>query len=249
MKIYPAIDLAGGEVVRLRQGRFDAKTVYGADPVAVARRYREAGARRMHVVDLDGTRDGAARQTATLARVLGEGPPGQVGGGVRARADVATLVEAGAQGVVVGSLAVRDPAGFRALVAEFGAERMVLAADCRRDAAGVPRILTQGWAVEEALSLDDLVEGLRADGAAPRRLLCTDVDRDGMLEGPAVDLYGELAERWPDLEIQASGGVRDRGDLEALAACGAGGAVVGRALYEGTLELEDALAFEEASGC
>ncbi len=243
MKVLPAIDLMNGEVVRLRKGRFDEKTVYGSDPLAVAAGFRAAGARYLHVVDLDGTRDGAGRQGAALARMAAEsGLRVQVGGGVRTQEDVQAHLDSGAEAVVVGSLAARDPVLCEHLLRHFGGERIRLALDCRLDAEGVPRILTGGWSTEEHVSVFALLERYRDAGL--RSILCTDVERDGTLEGPNLGLYRRLKERSAQVEVIASGGVGTIEDVLALRDAGLEGVIVGRALYEGALEISELIALE-----
>ena len=245
MKILPSIDLLDGRVVRLTQGRFDRVTMYADDAREVARDYVAAGATHLHVVDLDGTRDGALRQTDAVRALLDVGLAVQVGGGVRSLDDARAYLDAGAEAVVVGSLAVREPELCETLLRELGPECVRLALDCRLDAAGVPRALTQGWAVEDSASILDLLERYRDAGL--RTFLSTDVERDGTLEGPNLELYARLVERFGDLEVVASGGVGSHADLEALRGVGVDGAILGRALFEGTVDLERALAQERAA--
>ncbi len=244
MKIFPAIDLAGGRVVRLWKGRFDRETVYDHDPAAVARRFQAAGARRLHVIDLDGTRRAKSLQVDAIEALATVGLPVQVGGGIRSIDDAKRLFDCGAGAVVIGSLAVRDPRLTRTLLELFGGERVVLALDCRVGADAVPRVLTEGWAVEESVSVAELLASYADAGV--RRILCTDIERDGTLEGPNVSLYRGLAADFPEVELLASGGVRDLEHLAQLAAAGCAGVIIGRSLYEATLSLEQALAHEEA---
>lgn len=244
MKIFPAIDLAGGRVVRLWKGRFDRETVYDNDPAAVARRFQAAGARRLHVIDLDGTRRAESLQLEAITALAAVGLPVQVGGGIRSLEDVQRLFDCGAEAVVIGSLAVRDPQLTRTLLEQFGAERVVLALDCRIGADAVPRVLTEGWAVEESVSVAELLASYADAGV--RRILCTDIECDGTLEGPNVPLYRGLVADFPEVEVLASGGVRDLEHLQQLAAVGCAGVIVGRGLYEATLSLEGALVHEDA---
>lgn len=246
MKILPAIDLKGGEVVRLAQGRFDRSTTYADDPLEVARGLVAAGAGHLHIVDLDGTRDGVTRQTGAIRALLTlDGLATQVGGGLRSLADAQALIDAGAAAVVVGSMAVDDPHTTASLLRRLGPDRVVLALDCRVSDDGVPRLVSHGWAKDRSATVFQTVETYLADGLT--QVLCTDVAQDGMLTGPNLALYRELLTRFPQLRLQASGGVRDAADLAALADLGADAAIVGRALYEGTLTLAEALPFEAPS--
>ncbi|MBL9216159.1 MAG: 1-(5-phosphoribosyl)-5-[(5-phosphoribosylamino)methylideneamino]imidazole-4-carboxamide isomerase [Opitutaceae bacterium] len=241
MIIYPAIDLRGGRVVRLTEGRFDQEKSYGDDPVAVARDFAAAGAAWLHVVDLDGAKDPARRQTPLVERLAREsGLRVQTGGGIRDEAQIAALLAAGVQRVIVGSLAVREPDRVRGWLGRFGPERIILSPDVRLDAAGIPRVAAAGWQESTGVALDDLLAGFLPAGLV--HILCTDISRDGRLSGPNTALYAGLARRFPALQIQASGGVSSLDDLRALRATGAAGAIVGRALYERKFTLKEALA-------
>lgn len=241
MLLYPAIDLRGGRVVRLTEGRFDQETTYGTDPLAVARDHAAAGATWLHVVDLDGAKDPARRQTARIEQLARHaGLRVQAGGGIREEAQVETLLAAGVERVIVGSLAVREPARVRGWLARFGAEHLCLAPDIRLDAAGIPRIAAAGWQETTGVALDDFLSDYGPAGLV--HVLCTDISRDGRLTGPNTALYAHLVARFPTLQIQASGGVASLADLHALKATGAAGAIIGRALYEKKFTLAAALA-------
>ena len=242
MRLIPAIDLRGGRCVRLRHGDFGAETLYAAPPLELLAKYRDAGADWLHVVDLDGARDGDGANRAIVARLAAERTVElQVGGGIRDRAALLAMREAGAARVVVGSAAVGDPEAVRGWLGEFGPERVVLAFDVRIDETGTPRVATHGWRRQSALSLWSAVGGFTAQGL--KHVLCTDVRRDGALCGPNVALYREAVARFPGIEWQASGGVRDARDLAALAAAGAAAAISGKALLEGLIGLEEMHAF------
>ena len=241
MIVYPAIDLRGGRVVRLTEGRFDQETTYGHDPLAVARGFTAAGAVWVHVVDLDGTKDPNQRQAALVERLARQGGLAvQTGGGIRDEAQVDALLAAGVRRVVIGSLAIREPARVRGWLARFGPERIALALDVRVDEAGVARVATSGWQETSAAGLDDALGGYLGEGLV--HVLCTDISRDGRLAGPNAELYAGLRSRFPSLQLQASGGVASLDDLRKLRALGVAGAIVGRALYERRFTLEEALA-------
>jgi len=241
MIIYPAIDLRGGRVVRLTEGRFDQEKSYGDDPLAVARGFRAAGATWLHVVDLDGAKDPAKRQTPLVEKLAREsGLRVQTGGGIRDEAQVAALLGAGVQRVIVGSLAVRQPDLVRGWFKSFGPEKIILSPDVRLDEAGVPRIAAAGWQETTGVALDDFLAGYLSAGLV--HILCTDISRDGKLTGPNAVLYARLVKQFPSLQIQASGGVSSLDDLRALKATGSAGAIVGRALYENKFTLQQALA-------
>lgn len=239
MLIYPAIDIRGGRCVRLARGEFDAETRYG-DPVEQACRFAESGASWLHVVDLDGARDGACRQSELIGVIVEASRiKVQCGGGVRSADDVAALLDLGVARVVVGSVAATRPDEVATWLESFGAERICAAFDVR-PVEGRYIVATQGWRESSGVTLDAAVEKL-ARGAL-RHALVTDVSRDGMLSGPNTALYEYLAGKFTALDVQASGGVGTLADLAGLRAAGAAGAIVGRALYESRFTLEDALA-------
>lgn len=239
--VYPAIDLRGGKVVRLRQGDYAEETRYGDDPLAFASRYADAGAAWLHLVDLDAAKAGGYTLQPLLRGIAATtGLQVQTGGGVRRRDDVAALLDAGASRVVIGSVAVRDPASVLAWIGEFGSECITVALDTRRDAGGIWRLPVHGWTETAADTLDELLRRY-ADGGL-KHLLCTDIDRDGMLSGPNIALYRDVSAAYPGLQLQASGGVRDVADVIAAREVGCAGAVLGKALLEGRLSLPEALA-------
>lgn len=241
MIVYPAIDLIGGRVVRLEKGDFGRETRYEIDALDLARRYADAGATWLHVVDLDGARSGEGGNLAVIARIAEEtGLEVQAGGGVRGAAEFERLLAAGVARVVIGSLAIKDPDAVRAIAATHGSHRITLALDARADAAGVFRVATAGWQALESAPLTDTLAGFAAEGFAD--FLVTDIDRDGMLAGPNVELYSQLRALVPNAAIQASGGVQGLSDLAALRAIGVAGVVIGKALLEGRFRVEEALA-------
>ncbi|HXF74016.1 MAG TPA: 1-(5-phosphoribosyl)-5-[(5-phosphoribosylamino)methylideneamino]imidazole-4-carboxamide isomerase [Actinomycetota bacterium] len=229
MVVIPAIDLRRGRVVRLRRGDPEAETVYGDDPVAVARRFEEAGARRLHVVDLDAALGEGGNREAVAAICRAVHARVQVGGGIRSVGTAKELLAAGAARVVLGTRAVLDPAFVREAVAAAG-DRVIVALD-----VGAGRIRVEGWR-EEGPPLEEALAALEAAGAP--RFLLTATEADGTLGGPDLELYRRVVAR-TDRPVIASGGVRDAADVRALAELGVEGVVVGRALYEGTLRLEE----------
>jgi len=238
--VYPALDIREGRVVRLAQGDYARETRYGDDPLPRAQGFLAAGAQWMHLVDLDAARLGGYTLAPLLAAIAATGLKVQTGGGVRSRDDVARLLDAGAARVVIGSLAVRDSGAVLAWLEEFGGDRITVALDSRQDAEGLWRLPVHGWTETAADTLDTLAQ--RYAEAGLRHLLCTDIARDGMLSGPNVALYAHLRALAPSLQVQVSGGVRDLADVAAARASGCSGVVLGKALLEGRLVLEDALA-------
>jgi phosphoribosylformimino-5-aminoimidazole carboxamide ribotide isomerase len=237
----PAIDVRSSRVVRLSQGDYAKETVYGDSPLSTAKLYADAGAQWLHLVDLDAARLGGYSLQALLADLRNATPLNiQTGGGIRSEADVEDLLELGVARVVVGTTAVRDPARVIGWLRVYGCERITLALDARQDAAGSWRCPVAGWTENSSASLEGLVQ--QYSDAGLQHLLCTDISRDGMLSGFNLDLYRLLSRRWPQLQIQASGGVRSIDDVRAAREAGASAAILGRALLEGRFKLEDALA-------
>jgi phosphoribosylformimino-5-aminoimidazole carboxamide ribotide isomerase len=235
--ILPAIDLRGGRVVRLERGDFDRETVFGSDPVEIANRFVAAGAHLLHVVDLDGARTGTPRHGEVIGRIVeavGDRAAVEVSGGLRTEASVAETLSTGAARVVIGTAGLRDPGFTGSLVATHGRERIVAAIDVR---AG--RAVGEGWA-EGADGRDpvEAIANLSATGVDTFEV--TAIDRDGTGSGPDVGLYARLAQL--DLgAIIASAGISSVADIAAVRAAGCTGAIIGRALYDGTLRLEEAL--------
>lgn len=230
MLVIPAIDLRGGRCVRLFQGDFARETVYGDDPVALARRWQEAGAPYLHVVDLDGARAGYPVQTSEIAAITRALTiPVQVGGGLRALDDIAAAFASGVARVVLGTVALEDRDLLGAALARWGAQRLVVGLDARDGL-----VATHGWRATSTTRAVDLARDLRALGV--RLVLYTDIARDGTLGAPNYAALRELAAT--GLDLLASGGVASREHLAALATIpGVTGAIVGRALYTGTVVL------------
>ena len=242
MTVYPAIDLRGGRCVRLLQGEFDRETVYGDDPVAVARAWAAAGARWLHVVDLDGARAGRPLQTALVREICRAAAiPVQVGGGLRDADAVDAVLDAGAARVVLGTIAVRDPAACRAICRAYPG-RVAIGLDARGG-----RIRVAGWT--EAEDVDAVTAAARAAGMGAAAVVYTDVERDGTERGP--DLAGTQAvARAAGLPVVASGGIGSLEHVRAvaeLAGDGVAGVIIGRALYTGAVRLADALAVAQAA--
>jgi phosphoribosylformimino-5-aminoimidazole carboxamide ribotide isomerase len=240
MRLLPAIDLQDGRCVRLLRGDFAQQTAYSTAPLELARKFEAMGADWLHVVDLDGAREGRADHVnrfliAQLARESSLRL--QVGGGLRTRADVERVLEAGAERAVIGSAALSDPEAVRGWIDDFGGERIALAFDVRLDADGTPCIVTHGWQRQSTRPLWEALADFPA--GAPAHVLCTDVARDGALSGPNVALYAQAARRFPGIAWQASGGIRDAADLNALAGCGAAAAISGKALLEDLIPVEE----------
>jgi phosphoribosylformimino-5-aminoimidazole carboxamide ribotide isomerase len=238
--IIPAVDLRGGRCVRLFQGRFDAETVYGDNPAAMAERWRSEGAVRLHVVDLDGAAEGGPRNRDAIAAILKTARiPVQVGGGVRDAATIDEYLKLGADRVVLGTRAALDPTFLRDVCARF-AGKIVVAIDARDG-----RVAVRGWL--EATERDALDVAREASAAGAAALLYTDIRRDGTQEGPNLEALAAVAGATPTPVI-ASGGVATAAHVRSLATIkGIEAAIVGQALYRGTLSLRDAMAAGDAA--
>ncbi|HEY9133359.1 MAG TPA: HisA/HisF-related TIM barrel protein [Dyella sp.] len=236
--VIPAIDLRGGRVVRLKQGDYAQETRYDSAPAELAARYLDAGAQWLHMVDLDGARSGDLENLAAIEAIAAIGLRVQAGGGVRTEADVQRLRDAGVERVVVGSVAMREPERVVQWLRDFGAEHLTVALDTRWH-EGRWALPSAGWTAMEDGSLDELAPWYAQQGA--HHLLCTDIERDGMLSGFNLALYGHMHTLAPELSIQASGGVRSIADIVAARDAGAAAVILGRALLEGRFTLDEAL--------
>lgn len=239
--VYPALDIRQGRVVRLLQGDYAQQTTYGDDPLPRAQAFAAAGADWMHLVDLDAARAGGYTLAPLLASIAAQTRlQVQTGGGVRDRDDVARLLDTGAARVVVGSVSVRAPETVMGWLQEFGSERLTVALDARQADDGRWLLPVHGWTETADVTLDTLAQ--RYAQAGMRHLLCTDIARDGMLSGPNIGLYRHLCTLLPGVAVQASGGVRSAADVAQAKAVGCGGAILGKALLEGRMTLQEALA-------
>jgi phosphoribosylformimino-5-aminoimidazole carboxamide ribotide isomerase len=238
MLLIPAIDLRNGRCVRLFQGDFNAETRYAYGPQELLTRYWGLGATWLHVVDLDGAKNGAPANRETIVALASQQAMRvQVGGGMRSPEAIEDLLRNGVERVVIGSAAVERPLEVMQWMTRFGPEHVCLALDVKLDASGEPRVRTRGWTEGTGVSLWHAVEPFLSAGL--KHVLCTDIDRDGALTGPNVDLYRRALERFPQLAWQASGGVRDAADLAALARSGVAAAVSGKALLEQRITSEE----------
>jgi phosphoribosylformimino-5-aminoimidazole carboxamide ribotide isomerase len=238
MLLMPAIDLRHGRCVRLFQGDFGAETRYEHEPHELLMRYRGLGATWLHVVDLDGAKDGVlANRSVIVALASQRAVRVQVGGGVRSASVIDDLLRNGVERVVIGSAAIERPDEVADWINHFGSDRICLAFDVRIDAEGRPVPRTRGWTEGSKVTLWDAIE--RFPAGSVKHVLCTDIERDGALTGPNVELYKTALQKFPKLAWQASGGVRDARDLQALAAIGVAAAVSGKALLEERITPEE----------
>mgnify|MGYP002353058954 FL=1 len=238
--IIPAIDLIQGKTVRLYQGSYDKTTEYQQTPLQLRDLYAEAGAGILHLVDLTGAKNAADRQLELLTTLMKNAPlPVQVGGGVRTASDVEQLLAAGASRVVVGSVAIREPETVHGWLRRYGGDKIVLALDVAINAKGDKTLPSHGWIEESTITLEQVLDGFIAAGA--KHVLCTDISKDGTLQGPNVALYAELVQKYPQIQWQASGGVGSLADITALKPTGVAGVILGRALLEGKFTAQEAM--------
>ena len=237
MLLIPAIDLKDGRCVRLHQGDFAKATAYTSTPHALLNRYEALGAGWVHIVDLEGAKDGKRANHSVVAGLSASTAVKlQVGGGIRSAAAVEVLLDVGASRVVIGSVAAHHPEEVLRWFKRFGPERLCLALDVRTSPNDDPCVHTHGWTRAGEITLWD---ALAPYSGVVRHVLCTDIDRDGTLSGPNLDLYCLSLARFPDLAWQASGGIRDSRDLTALAEIGLAAAVSGKALLEDRIPAEE----------
>lgn len=238
--IIPALDLIEGSVVRLHQGDYGQQRDYGNSPLPRLQDYQAQGAEVLHLVDLTGAKDPAARQIPLLKQlVAGVTVPVQVGGGIRTEQDVEALLDAGVSRVVVGSTAVKNPELVQQWFTRFGADALVLALDVRIDDAGNKHVAVSGWQENSDSTLEQVVEQFLPFGL--KHVLCTDISRDGTLAGSNVALYREVCQRFPQVAFQASGGIGNLDDIAALRGSGVKGVIVGRALLDGKFNVTEAI--------
>ena len=231
MLIIPAIDIYEGKAVRLKQGDFNRKTIYDNEPWKVAKSFADSGSSLIHIVDLEGAEHGTFRNYDVIKKIVaGNDVHVQAGGGVRTEEDASRLFDAGIERIVVGSVAVKEPDKLAHWIELFGYNRIVVAIDVKD---GV--VAHTGWKESAEVNPLDSIQKLGDLGASI--FLCTDISKDGMLQGPNVSLYKKICKRFPDYEIIASGGVSSEKDLNGLRKTGVSGTVVGKALYEGRITL------------
>lgn len=233
MKIIPAIDIIGGQCVRLSQGDYQQKKVYHNDPLDVARSFEEAGLQYLHLVDLDGAKAGAVSNWAVVEK-LTRHTKLQIdfGGGIKTEEEIQKLLDLGIKQVNLGSIAVKNPSLVYNWLSKFGADKIILSADVKRKYVQV-----SGWQEQSSTMIDDLVDDYAKHGL--QFVTCTDIETDGMLSGPNVKLYDHLVKQFPKINWIASGGVSSTDDLHALKRIGVNGVIIGKALYENKIKLNE----------
>ncbi|MDE9459525.1 1-(5-phosphoribosyl)-5-[(5-phosphoribosylamino)methylideneamino]imidazole-4-carboxamide isomerase [Xenorhabdus bovienii] len=238
--IIAALDLIDGNVVRLHQGDYDQQRTYGNSPLSYLQQYEKEGTKLLHLVDLTGAKDPTRRQMILLRELLADiSVPVQVGGGIRAENDIKSLLEAGASRVVIGSTAITQPELVKQWFQRYGAESIVLALDIRISTDGAKQIAISGWQENSNATLEQIVEQYLPVGL--KHVLCTDISRDGTLNGSNIALYQEISQHYPQIQFQASGGIGNLADISLLPTTGVAGVIVGRALLEGKFTLTEAI--------
>ena len=233
IELIPAIDIIDGKCVRLSQGDYDTQKVYNESPLEVAKEFEANGIRRLHVVDLDGAKSSHIVNYKVLDQIAGHTSLTiDFGGGIKTDEDLTIAFEYGAQMVTLGSIAVKNPDLFKSWLHKYGAERIILGADVKDN-----RISVNGWKEESQQELLPFLDGYTQEGI--RKVLCTDISRDGMLQGPSIELYKQIMGQFPDMHLIASGGVSGLDDIIRLDEAGIPAVVFGKALYEGRITLKD----------
>ncbi|MFW2477578.1 MAG: 1-(5-phosphoribosyl)-5-[(5-phosphoribosylamino)methylideneamino]imidazole-4-carboxamide isomerase [Sediminibacterium sp.] len=233
MEIIPAIDIIDGKCVRLTQGDYNQKTIYNEDPLEVAQMFQDAGLKRLHLVDLDGAKAGEVKNWKVLEKLASKTSMViDFGGGIKQETDLAVVFESGAALATIGSLAVKAEATFVSWIKKYGAEKFLLGADVKDE-----KIAVSGWLETTDVWIYDFIEKYMAHGV--QQLFCTDVSKDGKLEGPSLFLYKQILEKFPSLYFIASGGVSSIEDLELLRETGCSSAIVGKAIYENRISLKE----------
>jgi len=233
MKIIPAIDIIDGKCVRLTQGDYEQRKIYNDHPLEVAKQFEDAGLERLHLVDLDGAKAGAVKNWKVLETIAGKTSLiVDFGGGIKKETDVRIIFESGAAYATIGSIAVKDETEFVKWLLIFGADKFLLGADVKEE-----KIAIHGWLEKTDLWVYDFIEKYIQHGV--KQVFCTDVSKDGKLEGPAIELYKNIIAKFPELYFIASGGVSSAKDLKELSEIGCNGAIVGKAIYEGKIKLSE----------
>ncbi|MFD2518794.1 1-(5-phosphoribosyl)-5-[(5-phosphoribosylamino)methylideneamino]imidazole-4-carboxamide isomerase [Salinimicrobium flavum] len=232
MRLIPAIDIIDGKCVRLSQGDYSTSKIYNEDPLEVAKEFQDHGIKYLHLVDLDGARSKHIVNHKVLEKIASKtGLKIDFGGGLKSEEDLRIAFESGAAQVTGGSIAVKDPDMFFSWLTKFGSEKIILGADARNK-----KVVISGWEEESGEELLPFIQGFSDQGV--EYVICTDVSKDGMLQGPSFDLYQEILGENRDLKLIASGGITTFEDLPALMEIGCEGAIIGKAIYEGNISLK-----------
>ncbi|MBQ2502040.1 MAG: 1-(5-phosphoribosyl)-5-[Bacteroidales bacterium] len=232
IEVIPAIDIIDGRCVRLSQGDYGRSKTYG-DPLDMAKAFADAGASRVHLVDLDGAKASSPANLAVLEKIASLGAlRSEWGGGIKSAQALRSVFDAGADWAIVGSIAALEPDLFAQWLQAFGPEKLILGADVKN-----ARIAVKGWLEESALGIEDLLEKFRPCGLV--QVICTDISKDGMLCGPSEEMYTQLKTRFPEMEFTVSGGISKNADIERIEELGLPRVIVGKAFYEGRITLKE----------
>ncbi len=233
IEIIPAIDLIDGKCVRLSQGDYNQKIIYNENPVEVAKMFENAGIKRLHLVDLDGAKAHHIVNHKVLEKITSAtNLIVDFGGGLKSDEDIFIAFDCGAKMITGGSIAVKNPDVFLSWITKFGGEKIILGADVKNE-----KIAVGGWLETTDIDLFPFIENYRSKGI--NKVICTDISKDGMLQGPAIDLYKKIIEKQPDLYLIASGGVSSMHDIESLEKANIPAVITGKAIYEGKISLND----------
>lgn len=233
MEIIPAIDIIEGKCVRLTHGDYAQKKIYNEHPLEVARAFEDAGIKRLHLVDLDGAKAGAVKNWKVLETIAAKTSLViDFGGGIKTEKDVQIVFDSGAALATVGSIAVKDETKFTQWLQTFGADKFLLGADVKDE-----KITISGWLEQTDIWIYDFMEKYISKGVT--QIFCTDVSKDGALEGPSIELYKSIVEKFPSLHFIASGGVSSMNDVFKLQETGCSGVIIGKAIYEGKIQLKE----------
>jgi phosphoribosylformimino-5-aminoimidazole carboxamide ribotide isomerase len=232
IEIIPAIDIIEGKCVRLSQGDYTQQIIYNEDPLQVAKEFENAGIRRLHIVDLDGAKQGKIVNQKVLEKIASNTKLIiDFGGGVKTSEDIESVFNSGAAIVTIGSVAVKEPELFHSWIKKFGPNKILLGADAKNE-----KLCINGWLETTELSLFDFIESNIQNGIS--KIFCTDISKDGLLQGPSVDIYKKIMDRFPKIELIASGGVSNIEDVYELEKIGCKGVIIGKAIYEGKINLK-----------
>jgi phosphoribosylformimino-5-aminoimidazole carboxamide ribotide isomerase len=237
MKIIPAIDIIDGKCVRLTKGDYSQQTIYNEDPLEVAKQFEDAGLKRLHLVDLDGAKAGEVKNWNVLEKIASKTKLViDFSGGISTQKNLEITFNSGATYAAIGSIAVKDEFTFSGWLLAFGADRFIIGADVKDEF-----IVVKGWTETTTLTVFDLVEKYKVKGV--KQFFCTDVNKDGLLQGPATSLYKKILNQHPSIDLIASGGVTTLTELEELRQAGCDGAIIGKAIYENRISLTDLTRF------
>ncbi|PIP31847.1 1-(5-phosphoribosyl)-5-[(5-phosphoribosylamino)methylideneamino]imidazole-4-carboxamide isomerase [bacterium (Candidatus Gribaldobacteria) CG23_combo_of_CG06-09_8_20_14_all_37_87_8] len=237
MEIIAAIDIISGKCVRLTKGNFKSKKIYSLNPLKIAQLFQKAGIKRLHLIDLEGAKEGKIKNWKTIEKIAQNTDLLiEFGGGIRDEKDIKKLLNLEIDRVIIGSIALKEPQKLKNFLRKFGKEKIVIAVDIKKN-----EVYYRGWQAKSRVDIDSFIKRLIKLGI--KTVICTDIERDGMLKGPNFSLYKKLIRKFPNLKIIASGGIRNKGDLKKLSKIGVSGAIVGKAIYEKKISLNDLKSF------